>query len=160
MSLGMSSLYWIPSKASSSLSFSLAVKRWQYIWLWLCLCVFYHVPLYLYVWLCLCMIVCPGRDECKGTSVWLSWGTAFPVAVATSARHHCFEVGELSLFHFLFDFLSFSFFVWIHRHWKMMPQGQYRLCSLWIYSPILLKGENKLFLRISLDSSYFYLNWI
>ena len=92
--------------------------------------------------------------------MWLSRGTAFSLAVATSARHHCFEVGELSLFHFLFDFLSFSFFVWFHRHWKMMPQGQYRLCGLWIYSPLVLKGESKLFPLIGFDSSYFNLNRI
>ena len=42
----------------------------------------------------------------------------------------------------------------------MMPQGQYRLCGLWIYSPLVLKGESKLFPHIGFDSSYFNLNRI
>ena len=42
----------------------------------------------------------------------------------------------------------------------MIPQGQYRLCGLWIYSPLILKGESKLFPLIGFDSSYFNLNRI
>ena len=58
-----------------------------------------------------------GCDKREGTSVRVERGAAFSLALATSARHHCFQVVFfLSVFLPIFPFLCELILRWRDRH--------------------------------------------